>query len=548
MHARNMHQYSAAKTKKIDDAARWFERCEIVLTNAIESPSDSGIEDVVSTPRVPLSETGSPFYGPDNSPLVQKKGTSVALVCNFENFRLIPYSTERIERLTRTISRLIDGDPNSPYCDETDPFTSNNPALQRKYLSYIQARLTPPPLRIRKGIPLHVDIPSPSPKSLIFISAETGHWDESMMSTPVQRYGGGLRSLASIMEDMSDCDWTLEAWNNSTMSRGHDVSLQQYPATSASLFPVDDRNGFTSQAIYEARIEAKKEVLRAEINRRVSERMPQIDKPILVNSSSFASLPETRGGPPRSVSDMIRDYLGEEGAENMTPSCLRPIPRSSSAKPMPLCLKPKQTMRVSDSDKASLAHLQRAWELASFGGWYMADSDCHSLSLVEQTWLQLCESYHLDKFASHDDIEARISRFDHLLTSLVYSLHRKIFDLHQLATEINHNRTLHLQTRKIPPSKSYWSFSALSKDVPDENSREDPDNNQHSNRGTSDMRFNSGWAAPGTVLNESKAARIERLRKYGFNTVGLRNGQRGHKGTEWYSYLCEEALKDVTCL
>jgi hypothetical protein len=99
----------------------------------------------------------------------------------------------------------------------------------------------------------------------------------------------------------------------------------------------------------------------------------------------------------------------------------------------------------------------------------------------------------------------------------------------------------------VPPSKSYWSFSALSKNVTDEKSSDDYDDD-HANRNRMDTRFNLGWAAPGTVLNESKAARIERLRKDGFETVGLRNEQRGHKGDEWYSYLCEETLKDIACL
>lgn len=380
-----------------------------------------------------------------------------------------------------------------------------------------------------------------------FVSAETDYWDESIMSTPVQRDGGGFRSLASIMEDMSDCTWASETWNNSTMSRGQDFTYQAYLVHSRDSFSIDDRNGFTSQAIYEARIEGKKEALKTEIERRVAERMPKIDEPVLVNSSSFASLPGNKEGMPRSVSDMIRDYLGKEGAEKMTPSCLRPIPKSSSARPLPLCLKPKQTMRVSDSDKPSLARLQHAWEVASFGGWYMVDSDCHSLSLVEQTWPQLRDSYHLENLANHYETEARIVRFDHQLTSLVQSLQQNISDLHQLAIEINHHRTLHLQTQKVPPSKSYWSFTTLSKDAAHKKSSDEFDDD-HANRNTKDMRFNLGWAAPGTVLNESKAARIERLRKDGFRTVGLWNVQRGHKGDEWYSYLCEEALKDVACL
>lgn len=86
MHARNMHQYSAAKTKKIEDAAMWFERCEAALMSAVDLPNESDVEDVVSTPRVPLSEDkGSPFYDPDNSPLVQKKGMQTIFVNIFKS-------------------------------------------------------------------------------------------------------------------------------------------------------------------------------------------------------------------------------------------------------------------------------------------------------------------------------------------------------------------------------------------------------------------------------------------------------------------------------
>lgn len=394
---------------------------------------------------------------------------------------------------------------------------------------------------------LHVDTPSTPLSFMSFASTETDTWDESTMRTSVQRDGGVFRSLASIMEDISDCTWASEACDHSMMSRSEDVNCHPYPDPSRYLFTVGGWNDFTSQAIYEAKIEAKKEALKAEIERRVAERMPRINGPVLINSSSFASLPDTKPGIPRSVSDMIRDYLEKEGAGKMTPSYLRPIPHSSSAKPLPLCLKPKQTTRVSDSDKASLARLQHSWEVASFGGWYMKDSDCHSLYIVERTWPQLRNSYHLFKIASHEDIERRIARVHHQLTSLVHSLRHSISDLQQLAIDVDRNCAQHIKNQKVPPSRSYWSFSILSKDANNEKSSDELDDDDK-NRNAKDMRFNLGWAAPGTALNESKAARIERLRKDGFSRVGLRNEQRGHKGDEWYAYMCEDALKDVTCL
>lgn len=79
-----MHQYSAAKAKKIEDAAMWFEKCETVLMDAVDLPDYSdieSIENVVSTPLVLMLESGaSPGYDIDASPLVQKKGTELSLL------------------------------------------------------------------------------------------------------------------------------------------------------------------------------------------------------------------------------------------------------------------------------------------------------------------------------------------------------------------------------------------------------------------------------------------------------------------------------------
>lgn len=86
MHARNMHQYSAAKAKKIEDAAMWFERCEALLMSAADVPDESDVEDVVLTPQAPVSECQeSPVYHLDASPLVQKKGMQTIFVNVFKS-------------------------------------------------------------------------------------------------------------------------------------------------------------------------------------------------------------------------------------------------------------------------------------------------------------------------------------------------------------------------------------------------------------------------------------------------------------------------------
>ena len=51
MHARNMHQYSAAKSKKMEDAAMWLEKCEAALSKAMSATTE--YEDVASAVHTP---------------------------------------------------------------------------------------------------------------------------------------------------------------------------------------------------------------------------------------------------------------------------------------------------------------------------------------------------------------------------------------------------------------------------------------------------------------------------------------------------------------
>lgn len=75
-----MHQYSAAKTKKMEDAAMWFEMCAAALMDVVNLPSEIDIKDVVSTPRTPvLEDEMSLVYDYDGSPLVQKRVFELSL-------------------------------------------------------------------------------------------------------------------------------------------------------------------------------------------------------------------------------------------------------------------------------------------------------------------------------------------------------------------------------------------------------------------------------------------------------------------------------------
>ena len=70
-----------AKTKKIEDAIQWFQRCEVILVNGMGSTGEDDAENVVSTPQVAATENQeSLFYGPDVSPLVQKKGMWIIFI------------------------------------------------------------------------------------------------------------------------------------------------------------------------------------------------------------------------------------------------------------------------------------------------------------------------------------------------------------------------------------------------------------------------------------------------------------------------------------
>ncbi|EED13224.1 conserved hypothetical protein [Talaromyces stipitatus ATCC 10500] len=559
-----MHQYSAGKAKKVEDAILWFERCKIVLTDIVLLGED---KTDVQTPEISASKgKGLVYDDVEDSPTVQRK--------------------ERISRLTDAISRLIDGDLNNPFRNEEDPFLSNNSTPQKEPTSKLldkfgsQSPLTPSPLHIRKRFSMspasHVGmLPSPALRFNRSVSVETECRDQvvsSMASTPDQH--GGLRTLASVMKDMSD--WESET-GNSTISRGQDIRyLDDYrasPTRSRYSPSVDGRDLLSNQATRddrdarEASIEAIKERLRGEIEGRVAQRMQKHEEHILVNTSSIVassemhnttSSPPTSPSPnntkvkakeiPRSLSDLIRDYLGPEGNEKVKAFSPRPIPHSSSAKPLPLCPKSKTSVKIvsgSDSDKASLARLMHSWEGASFNGVYMVGSDYHSLHLVERTRPQLREKYG----PSNKDLEGHIARFENHLSSFLGSLQYNIINLRQLANEIKTNRAQYLQIQKMPPSKSYWSFSSLSQDAMDETAVGDGDDNEGRKNSTVNyLKPNPGWAAPGTELNETKEARIKRLKEDGFQAVGLRNEKRGYKGDEYYSNLCDEALRGFQSL
>jgi hypothetical protein len=558
MNARNMHQYSAAKSKKMEEAAMWLERCEAVLSNAMTSRATEydDVEVAVHTPR--MSRQVQPSAGndldetPTPMPMIRRPASTLRASNDVAVANWREGVTKSVESMTESINKIIDGDLRNPFHDESDPFlslsSSNTP--QKNYLTKVQdwslslPRLTPSPLRIRKAHPpsqvMSFEV-LPSPHgNMSFVSGETGLQDEELPNTQSRE----MRIQAKKEAWRVEIDRRVALGNISCVSGESDLQGEEFPESR------------------EMRIQAKKEAWRIEIDRRIALRMqqnggklPRIPihhqfnlktKEELDISSEVSSpagdAPKSRAIP-RTMSELIHDCFGKEGNANMNASCLGPIPHSSSAKPLPLCLKPKMSEQEDrgdadpNSDRASLARLERAWELSPRNGMRLPVSDTETLHAVEGTWAQLSEEYHL----ARGTYEAQVARLNDHISSISRSLRKDIFSLRQLAGDIDYNRSSHIQGQKLPQSKSYWSFSVPPKDTIEEKRADDYD--EHRDKPA--MRLNVGWAAPGTVLNETMEARIARLRKDGFRTVGLRNPKRGHKGDEYYNRLCEEALAET---
>lgn len=77
MLARNMHQYSAAKPKRMEEAAMWLEKCEATLSEATSLLTEcGGVRNIVYESQISSQENDT-FLEMNDSPLVslvQRRG------------------------------------------------------------------------------------------------------------------------------------------------------------------------------------------------------------------------------------------------------------------------------------------------------------------------------------------------------------------------------------------------------------------------------------------------------------------------------------------
>lgn len=494
------------------EAADWFERCEKALPPTIavpcpESPADNPLL------RTPVSHQGLGIAGVDESPLTAFGGRG-----RLEPFPLTPRDDEqahrahcmyRSESLFSLFTDTSDLIMETHLSDETDPFVSRTPesdsgrARLDDWSIPPPPQLAPSPLRIRKvpsdrtpktpkrEMPRFTTIPSPLSQA----SSTNGiRWFEDDDSRSPLR--------------------GVEVQNH------EDTEMYDYDPFSAPHVTGSRQNHFHYN---------EDDVFRRSMN----------------DSIDVATSP--------TLSFKYNSFERDSGKQTKLEredSSLWFKNHCSSLKPSPLRIKPKQTQdkvdNSSESDSTSLARLMHAWEISSFGGIYAIDSDAHSLHVVESTWPSLSRQYHISLVAENERLQAlreRVTRYNHYLTSLSNQLLEAVRFLHQLATDIDSNRTTHIEARRIQPTKSYWSFAVKN----DTGSAGDTDNGEDydEHRDKPEMKSNLGWAAPGTILNETRGERIERLRAARFETVGMQNEKRGHKGRSWYLDLCEDVLDDI---
>lgn len=74
MLARNMHQYSTAKPKRIEEAAMWLEKCEAALSDATSLLTESKIVRNMAHQTKISSQDNDTSLEIDDSPLVRRRG------------------------------------------------------------------------------------------------------------------------------------------------------------------------------------------------------------------------------------------------------------------------------------------------------------------------------------------------------------------------------------------------------------------------------------------------------------------------------------------
>ncbi|CRG84256.1 hypothetical protein PISL3812_01564 [Talaromyces islandicus] len=510
IHARNMHQYSSGKGKKIKEAADWFERCEKALPLAMAVPC---VEPTADNPllHTPVSRQGLGVGGVDDSPLTAF-GERGRLGC----FPLTPrdeeqsydnhYSLRRRESLVSSRSDMS-VDVKIPLSDETDPFVSLTPESDSGKGKLDNWSIPPPPnfelspLRIRK-----VDSGRTSKNH----GPETPRF--TTIPSPLSQ-ASSTNGICWYEDDESKSPLRgLEVQNNEDNEVYDYESFEKWHLASTRYHYFDDDNFF-----------------RRDMNNAVN---VTTSPTLSFKYESFHSDSGRRTTLEREDSSLWFKY------------------HCSSLKPSPLRIRPKKTQAKadgsSDSDSTSLARLQRSWEISSFQGTYATDSDAHSLHAVESTWAPLLRQYHASLVAENERLQAlraRITRYNNHLNSLSNQLQETVRYLRQLAMDIDLNRTTHIEARRIQPTKSYWSFAVKNDSGNSGDAENGDDYDEH--RDKPEMKTNLAWAAPGTILNETREERIKRLRAGNFETVGMQNEKRGHKGRSWYLDLCEEVLDDI---
>lgn len=510
-----MHQYSAGKGKKVKEAAEWFERCEkaLPLAMAVPCPEPTTIVDpILSTP---ISRQGLGIADVEDSPL-----TSFGERGRLGSFTFTHHDHDEGQTHKKHYSFCSDGMASSmtdisdlnmeaPFPDETDPFISLTPESDSARARLDDWSIPPPPML------------APSPLRIRKLKTD------NTPKTPVSK----IPQFTTIPSPLSQASPTNGIhWLDDSSSPLRGVEVRNIEGTQVYDYdPFSDHHAASTR--YNSFDDDDDDVFRRDMD----------DAVYFPTSPTLSFKYDSFDRDSRRHATLQR----EDSSLWFKNHC-------SSLKPSPLRIRPKKTQATppdenSDSDSISLARLQRSWEISSFEGTYATDSDVHSLHAVESTWSPLSKQYHAALAAENERLQTlreRITKYNHHLTSLSNQLQETVRCLHQLAMDIDLNRTTHIEARRIQPTKSYWSFAVKndSGSTADTNTNGD-DYDEH--RDKPEMKTNLSWAAPGTILNETKQERIERLRAGKFETVGMQNEKRGHKGRGWYLDLCEEVLDDI---
>ncbi|RAK96376.1 uncharacterized protein BO80DRAFT_505464 [Aspergillus ibericus CBS 121593] len=149
---------------------------------------------------------------------------------------------------------------------------------------------------------------------------------------------------------------------------------------------------------------------------------------------------------------------------------------------------------------------------------------------------------------------SEVIRQSHTQSQSATNHQKKTNTLHSLSTQITTSITT-LQThityitalqharhmsRGMRRSGSFWSFSPIKSP-----SRKDKDGGTAISIGESGGSEQTSPLPSTTLLNETKAQRIERLRGEGWRTVGIRSPRLGWKGEEYYRGFCEGVLEEL---